>query len=315
MSDGPALIADIGGTNARFALADGGVSYDREISLTCADYPGIFDAIKDYLSRIGVTAPPQKGAIAVACPVTGDEVKLTNSPWRFSIDDLRRKLSMPGLVVLNDFAALALALPHLSGDDLIQIGGGEPAIDSTKIVLGPGTGLGAALLIPSQKGWLPAATEAGHATLPAYNGFEEKVVGELRKEFGHVSYERLISGPGLINLYGTISRLEGLSASANSPGDITEASIRDADPLAQKTLEQFFQFLGTAAADLALSAGARGGVYLAGGILPDLVDPLHNSGFRARFEDKGRFSSYLSAIPSYLIVREQPALFGLAMMF
>lgn len=311
MGEQPALIADIGGTNARFALT----GRDNELSLTCADYPDIRDAIKDYYSRIGVTSPPAEGAFALACPISGDDIQMTNSPWRFSIQALRRDLKMPGLICLNDFAALALALPHLADQDLIKIGGREGKEDAPKIVLGPGTGLGAALLIPTEEGWRPVPTEAGHATLPAYNEEEEIILAQLRKEFGHVSAERLISGPGLINLYNILSQIEKLPASANSSQDITKDLARNGDPLARKTIRQFFLFLGTFAADLALSTGAQGGVYLAGGILPEIADQLTGSEFRARFEDKGRFSSYLSAIPSYLIIRQRPALLGLEKMF
>ena len=304
------LIGDIGGTNARFALV-GPTGATVEMSvLACADYPGLVDAIEAYVA--GVSTRPNAAAIAIASPVAGDRVAMTNHHWSFSIEDTRRALGFNALDVVNDFTAMALSVPALGSDDSRAIGGGKAVAGAPIAVIGPGTGLGVSGLVPSADGWIPLATEGGHATLPAFDDRERTVIAWLAAKFDHVSIERAVSGMGLVNLATAIAALDGAPAPAADPAAITDAALDGSDPVAAEALSMFCAMLGTAASNLALSLGAKGGVYIAGGIVPKLGEAFDRSPFRARFEDKGRFGPYLAAIPTRVITRDEPALLGLA---
>ncbi len=237
---------------------------------------------------------------------------MTNHPWTFFIDDVRRDLGLEKLDVINDFVAIALSVPRLGDGGRRWLGGGEALPGAPIAVLGPGTGLGVSGLVPSAEGWLPLATEGGHVALAAMTAREEEVIGVLRRKFGHASAERAVSGPGLVNLYDALAELEGIKAASPSPASVTERALAGNCRRSREALALFTAFLGTVASNLALSLGARGGVYMAGGILPKLADAFDEKSFRARFEDKGRFSDYLAAIPTYLITHQHPAFLGLA---
>ncbi|HJN24067.1 MAG TPA: glucokinase [Rhodospirillales bacterium] len=319
MSDGKevrtALIADIGGTNVRFALSQAGGPARQVKVLSCENFPGPAAAARAYLEEIGKTGPaaPNHGAFAVASPITGDRVKVTNHPWSFSIAAMRRSLGLTNLQVINDFTAIALSVPRLTAADRLKVGGGEAAPDAPIAVLGPGTGLGVSGLLPTNTGWTPLETEGGHVTMAAANDREQAVLAILRQSFGHISAERVISGPGLCNLYVAICRLDGLDLAAEPiPDLVTERGLDGSCPIAAEALAMFSAMLGTIAADLALSLGALGGVYVAGGIVPKLGEAFATSPFRRRFEDKGRFSGYLAAIPTFVITHELPAFIGLS---
>lgn len=307
----PGLIADIGGTNARFSL----IVPDRPegqqpLVLSCADYSGLAEATEAYLEKVAPPVRPDHGAFAIASPVQGDEVHLTNRDWRFSISELRQRLGFAQLELVNDFTAVALAVPLLSPEHQVAIGGGTPVFGAPVAVLGPGTGLGVAALIPFETGWQPVATEGGHATMAAATEQEAGVLDRLRRRFGHASAERVLSGPGLVNLYQSLADLSGETAQAAAPHQVTDLAERG-DPLAADSLAMFFAMLGTFAGNLALTLGARGGVVIAGGIIPHLLGRFAGSGFRERFEDKGRFRSYLAAIPVHVITHPYPAFVGL----
>jgi glucokinase len=239
---------------------------------------------------------------------------MTNRGWRFSIDELRSRLGLERLDVLNDFTAIALALPHIPTDQRIAIGGGTPLPHKALAAIGPGTGLGVSALIPHRTGWAAVTGEGGHVTLPASSALEARLIERARGRFEHVSAERLVSGPGILALHELLAAELGATKVAATPEEVT-ARAAGGDELARRTLDLFFAFLGTVAADVALTFGALGGVYLAGGILPRLEDALLASGFRERFESKGRYDEYLAAIPTYLIKAPQPALVGLAASF
>jgi glucokinase len=248
----------------------------------------------------------------VASPVTGDRVKLTNRNWSFSTGALRRRLKLDRLVVVNDFVGIAMAVPGLKPRDLLKVGPGAAVKGAPVAVMGPGTGLGVSLLVPDGKRWLPVATEGGHVTLPAVDDDDAAVIAALRSRFGHVSAERALSGPGLANLHDAMGALAGKRALTGDPAQITDRAIAGDDPLAVATLEKFCAMLGTVAGNLALTSGALGGVYIAGGIVPRFGRTFFaRSAFRARFEDKGRFKSYLRGIPTYVVTADQPALLGL----
>ena len=237
---------------------------------------------------------------------------LTNHPWSFSIEELQRRLGLTRLVVVNDFAANAMALPHLEPDGRQKIGGGSAAPRAPMAVLGPGSGLGVCGLVPGEHGPIAIAGEGGHATLAPADDRESEVLARMRRRFGHVSAERVLSGPGLVNLYQALAELDGAPAEPFSPAQIADREIGETHPLCRAAVDLFCAMLGTVAGDLALTLGARGGVFIAGGIVPRLGATFAQSRFRARFEDKGRFSAYLAAIPTYVVTYPIPAFLGLA---
>ncbi|MGB3290171.1 MAG: glucokinase [Burkholderiaceae bacterium] len=306
------LIADIGGTHARFALCTSTADIEKIDMLNSADFPTILDAVRHYLDSHG--RPIVKHAvIGIANPVLGDHIRMTNFPWEFSIEKTRRALGLRTLHVINDFTALALSLPHLPKGELTRAGGGEGVPGCPMGVLGPGTGLGVSALLPARAGqWLPLAAEGGHVSFAPANEQELMLWRAAQREFGHVSMERLLSGPGLQFIHRSLCASRGLSDPGHTPADISRLALQDGDPACLEALDLFCAILGTAASDLALTLGARSGIYIGGGIIPKLGDYFLHSPFRARFEDKGRFSAYLSAIPVFVINSPYPALLGAA---
>ncbi|MFO1429507.1 MAG: glucokinase [Candidatus Competibacteraceae bacterium] len=304
------LVADIGATNARFALVDADGQPYAERLLAVADYPDIVAAINAYLQ--GVEPRPTQAALAVAMPILGDQVKMTNyERWSFSIEATRRTLGLEKLILLNDFTALALSLPRLKPSELRQVGGGLALAEATIGLIGPGTGLGVSGLVWAGTHWVPLMTEGGHVTLSPVTEQEWKIACILQKRFGHVSTERLLSGPGLVNLYQALAELEGCTPEDLQPPVITERALAGNCSLCRQTVEIFCAMLGTAAGNLAVTLGALGGVYIGGGIVPQLGDFFEQSAFRKRFEAKGRFKSYLAAIPAYVITTDNVALRGI----
>jgi glucokinase len=308
------MIADIGGTNVRFALVTDSASIVEVKRLRCADYPTLIDACEAYLREVAVAERPRHAALAVASPVVSDRVRMTNHVWSFSIEETRRQLQLESLDVINDFIAVALGIPHLSAADVRKVGGGEADPRATIAALGAGTGLGMAGLVrTSGGGRIPVSSEGGHVTLAAFDDREAAILAILRRHLGHVSAERVLSGPGIVNLYRGIAELEGVPADPEmTPAICTQRAIEGSCPTSVATLEVFCAMLGMVAADLALTYDARGGVFIGGGIVPQLGDAFAASGFRRRFEDKGRFGPYLAAIPTSVITRTHPAFAGLA---
>ena len=310
------LLGDVGGTNARFAWQDDAGSPLRDIAtLPTADHPTLADAITAYLQRLGRAAPPWC-AIGIANPITGDQIQMTNSHWAFSISAMRQALGFERLVVINDFTALALALPDLQASELRQLGGGAPVPGAPMALIGPGTGLGVSGLIAGDAPgrWLPLQGEGGHVTLAASNAREAAVLQVLRDEFGHASAERAISGQGLEALYAAVCKLDAVAGFVPLPAaEVSQRALAGHDARCVEVLDLFCGFLGSVAGNLALTLGAVGGVYIGGGIVPRLGDAFMRSRFRACFEDKGRFRSYLEAIPVCVIhTAVSPALRGAA---
>lgn len=307
------LVGDIGGTRARFGLVGRDGTIGRIADGECRDHAGLPDALAAYLEGAGGGARPRRAAISVACPVLGDRVSLTNHPWSFSIEEIRRRFGFETLAVINDFSAVARAVPHLGDADRMQFGGGRPAAEAAIAVLGPGTGLGVSGLVPAGGGWAVIEGEGGHVTMAATGRREAEVLAEVRREFGHVSAERVLSGPGLVSLHRALCRLDGKAPGPPpAPHDIVAEGAEGCSPRCAEVLDLAAELLGTFAADLALTLGARGGVYIGGGLVPRYARRFAESGFRRRFEDKGRFSEYLAAIPTFLILHEFPAFLGLA---
>ncbi|MDR6293757.1 MULTISPECIES: glucokinase [Inquilinus] len=309
MPDALALIADLGGTNARFALADAGGTRDAKI-LHAADYPSLAEAAHAYLDMVRPPVAPRLAAFDVASPVTGDQVSLTNATWSFSIAALQKDLGLERLEVINDFTAVALAVPHLEEADRSQIGGGAPVANEPIGVLGPGTGLGVSGLVPSGGRWAALAGEGGHVTMAAASEREAAVLDRLRHRFQHVSAERVLSGMGLTNLYETLSQLDGVDPVSRDAAAVTEGA-RTGDPHCVEAVNVFASMLGTVAGNLALTLGSRGGVHIAGGVVPKLGDLFDRDLFRSRFEAKGRMRPFVAAIPTYLVTHPLPAFIGL----
>lgn len=306
------LVGDIGATHARFGLVapDGELLHSRTFADT--DYPTIDEAIAAFLAERGSLPMPRQGAIAIASPITGDRVAMTNHPWNFSISALRTRFGFDRFEVINDFTALALALPRLTPADCVVVGGGTPVAGAPIGVLGPGSGLGVSGLVPSGRGWIALTGEGGHATMASATERESAVLDSMRRHFDHVSAERALSGPGIVNLYNALAALDGIPAQGYTAAQITDLALRSEDPLCTETTDMFCAMLGTMAGNLALTLGARGGVYIGGGIVPKLGQTFVQSPFRQRFEAKGRLQSYLAAIPTYVVTHPLPAFLGCA---
>ena len=308
------LLADVGGTNARFAWQAGpGAVIEAVLTLPCAEHGSLAEAVHRYLRQTGRAMPPDC-AIAIATPVVGDRVAMTNHHWTFSIRELKAQLGLQRLRVINDFTALALALPRLGPADRWQLGGGEPERGAAIGLIGPGTGLGVSgLLADGRGGWLPIQGEGGHVTLGPTTGREAAVLDLLRAWHGHVSAERAVCGQGLVDIHSALQQLDAAPGPQLPAAAIAEAGVAGRDPRCTEALELFCAFLGIAAGNLALTLGARGGVYIGGGIVPRLGRWFAGSPFRARFEAKGRFAAYLQPVPVYVIDTPQsPAFLGAA---
>ncbi|HEY8877278.1 MAG TPA: glucokinase [Roseateles sp.] len=314
--DSPRLLADIGGTYARFALEIGPGEFTQMASLRCADHADFHAAVRAYLEGLswqdmGGAQQIAHAAIAIANPVEGDRVRMTNYHWQFSIDEMRQRLGLDTLVVVNDFTALAMALPRLAEVDVRQVGGGQARRPSVIGLLGAGTGLGVSGLIPAGEGWIALGTEGGHVNFGPRDEREMDILKFAWKTLDHVSYERLISGPGLELIYKALADRNGVTnAEPLLAPAITQRALEDGDKLCLETLEVFCGLLGTAAANLAVTLGSLGGIYIGGGIVPRLGEYFDRSPFRQRFEDKGRFRDYVSAIPTFVITAEHATFKG-----
>ncbi|MCS0631150.1 glucokinase [Telluria mixta] len=312
----PRLLGDIGGTNARFALVDGPGEAPRHVrSLRVADHAGPVAAVEAYLAALGqdkiAHAPPRAAALALATPIDGDQVTMTNSRWRFSRSAVRAELGLDVLLLLNDFEALALSLPGL-GSGQIRTDEARAPRGNVMAVVGPGTGLGVAGVLHTPAGWVAVPGEGGHATLAPMDERESALLACVRHYVPHVSAERLLSGIGLPVLYRAVAQVDGLYADVLQADDIVARAIADADPLCTATLDSFCSLLGNFAGNVALTLGARAGVFVGGGIVPRLGEGFFASRFRARFEAKGRFQAYLEQIPTYVITDTLAALGGAA---
>jgi glucokinase len=309
------LVGDIGGTNARFALAvwEGGRPVVREaLTLANKDYASAEAAIEAYLGRVKVARRPERVVLAVAGPVTEGRARLTNLDWEFSEERLRAHAGFHAARLINDFAAQALGAVRLPPDGLVRLG---PAVEGERhapvAIMGPGTGFGAAALLRERGRDIVLSTEGGHIAFAPTDAMELKLLERLIARFGRVSIERILSGPGLYNLYEAMAEVSGQPAACKDQREV-DAAADAGDPLARQTLERFVLILGAAAGDLALATGARGGVYITGGVAEKLVDHIVAGGFRERFEAKGRFQAYMRAIPTWLVTDGYTGLIGAA---
>ncbi|MBY0240918.1 MAG: glucokinase [Burkholderiaceae bacterium] len=317
---GPRLLADVGGTNARFALEMSAGEIGHIHVLACAAHASLADALRAYLALPDVAqvvalagGAIRHGAIAIANPVNGDLVRMTNHHWQFSIDALRTECGFAVLEVVNDFTALASSLPFLSDAQKRQVGGGEAKAGAPIGLIGAGTGLGVSGLIPGKDGrWTALLSEGGHVSFSPVNPQEMAILAHAWTEFEHVSAERFMSGVGIELIYRGLCQYRGVQAEAIAVPEIVGRALADECALCAETVETFCRMLGTVAGNLGVTLGALGGIYIGGGIVPRLGARFDSSGFRARFEQKGRFSTYLSQIPTYVITAEYPAFVGVA---
>ncbi len=315
----PWLVADIGGTNARFGWVgdDGLVTQVQTLRASAHDGPAA--AAQAYLGAVQATLgaayrAPQAAAFAVATAVVGDQVRFTNSGWTFSASSVRQQLGLQQLLMLNDFEALALSLPRLRSDQLQPwhpVASGSDRLAQTLAVIGPGTGLGVAGIVPTRHGWVALPGEGGHASLSAADDFEAALLAWVRRQHDHVSAERLLSGIGMPLLHAAVAALHGSSLPTQLAAEaVVERGLDGSDATCSRTLDVFCALLGSFAGNVALTLGARGGVFIGGGIVPRLGPRFFNSQFRQRFEAKGRFQPYLQAIPTSLITDTLAALTG-----
>lgn len=307
-----AIVADIGGTNARFSRVNlTTLELDHVVVYPCADFASLALALSYYRSTQNLTDVVHV-AVAIACPVHGDLVKMTNFHWQFSILETKAELGLAEFVVLNDFTAVAMSLPALKDNEKIKFGAGESVASKPMAVLGAGTGLGVGHLIATAHGFIPLPGEGGHTDWTAQNEQEWFIQRYLTAHYGHVSPERLLSGPGIESLYLAIAAYRGVTVEPMSAAEISSHALNASNELCSAVIKQFFASLGALAGDLALTLSAFGGVYVAGGIVPKLLPLLEHSEFRARFEAKGRFTDFNRRIATYVVTAEQPGLLGCA---
>ena len=311
----PRLMGDVGGTNARFAVQESpGAQPTQVVTYPVVEYENFDDCLKAYVAQLKC-AHPRQAAVGIANPIVGDQVRMTNFHWAFSIEAVRQALGFDRLLLINDFTALALSLPVLQPEHLKRIGTGGVADPRGAIgLIGPGTGLGVSGLLHDTSGHtVPLGGEGGHVSLSPANAREDRVVAALRDKFGHASAERALSGMGLVNLYEALCAIDGAACAPLDPAGVTSAATAGSDARCVEAVEIFFGLLGSVAGNLALTLGSRGGMYIGGGIVPRLGDWIDRSTFRERFVAKGRFRDYLDGIPTWLIQAEtSPALIGAA---
>jgi glucokinase len=314
MADLTLLVGDVGGTNARFALArrvEGRIVLDRHESFPAHEHPTFLGGVKAFLD--GCDVKPSGGVLAVAGPVTDGAIDLTNSPWRVSEGELQT-LGLNPVRLINDFEALAWGAPIVPEDQLASLGGpAEGQHDAAIAVLGPGTGFGVSALARDSHGReIALPSEGGHACFAPGDAVEDEILRILRRRYDRVSIERLICGPGLLNMHRALAEIDGRETHVDDPAEITREALEDMNSPCGATLARFCAILGAVAGDVALTMGARGGIYIAGGIAPRILPFLKASPFRERFERKGRFQPYMEAIPTKVILHKHAALLGAA---
>ncbi|PXW96682.1 RpiR family transcriptional regulator [Sphaerotilus hippei] len=313
-ADGPRLLADVGATNIRLALEIAPDQFSVSAVLPCAEHDSLEHALQAFLATAGHPVI-RHAALSLPNPITGDHIKLTNHPWAFSVEAMRRHLDLQTLLAVNDYTALAMGLTRLEPQERVRIGGGEAAPGGVIGVIGPGSGLGVSALVPFQDRNVALITEGGHVSYPPQDADEAELVALATQRFGHASGERLISASGLELTHELLASRSGLPPPRLSAPEISaRAQATPADPVALRALEMFCAMLGTVAGNLALTLGSTGGVYIGGGIVPQMLPFLARSAFRQRFESKGRFRSWLERVPTWVAVAPRSALRGASAM-
>jgi len=316
MAKNPLLIGDIGGTNARFAWVESGKpALHDALTLQCSDFASANDAIRHYLQASSTTTP-RVACIAAAGPVVDGVVRVTNNHWTLAAADIETEFAIRTVRLLNDFEAVAYSIPQLRSRDMLAVGRPDrtPVLegDFDIAILGPGTGLGAAGLAARGQCVVPTVGEGGHVGFAPETARQVEILHELQGRFDRVSIERLLSGPGVENIYWAISRLGGEQRTQLNAPEIFDEGCSNGDPCAVEAVAVFFQILGQVAGDLALTLGTSTGVYIAGGIVRRYPKLLQDSGFREAFDNKGPHRSRMESIPTLLITHQDPGLLGAA---
>jgi glucokinase len=314
------LVADVGGTNARFAFADSGDPLPKPIATyAVTEFPSFQDVLAQLQRDWAELAEPEneltRVCLAVAAIPELEEISFTNNPWRFTRGGVAAQLECSDVRIVNDFAAVARSLTALGAEHLEAIGGGKVVSGAPKVAIGPGTGTGVATLAFDARGdaiVLPG--EGGHVDFAPITDVEEKILSRLRAQFGRVSIERLLCGAGIMNIYRCLADIRGVEGIHLDPESVGNAAQSGGDALAVEAMNTFFSVLGAAAGNLALTLGARGGVYIAGGISPQYIDLLRKSDFRARFLAKGRFADFNGQIATSVVIHPDPGLLGAALL-
>ena len=303
------VVVDLGGTNIRLAVCELGTGKLSQLKeFACAEFSSIEEALVQYFTTLQDEV--KHLCIGIACPVEGDQITMTNLSWQFSKQALKEKLKLISLYVINDYTAISLAVPFLSSEEKIQIGGGDTQADGVTAVFGPGTGLGVSHIVKPADKWISLDGEGGHVSFTPNTREQADILFLLQEQFGHVSTERILSGQGLVNLYRSLCTLSGQQAKFDQPKEVSKAALDGSCDCARRALQVFCQVMGGFAGNLALNLACTGGVYIAGGIVPRFVEFFQSSEFRSFFEEKGRFKDYLSSIPTFLITHDNPGLLG-----
>ncbi|GLX80283.1 glucokinase [Thalassotalea insulae] len=304
------LVADIGGTNIRLGyFVQDNVAANIKV-YQCADYASLSDVVKTYISEMELTGKTINACLAIACPVENDLISMTNLPWEFSQSALKQELQLNKLVLINDYTAIAHAIPHLTDEQKVKIGGGTAVEGKPISICGPGTGLGVANALAIGDQWHALGGEGGHVDFAPVDQLESEILAFLFTKYEHVSYEQLLSGLGLEQIYQALNHINNAQQPPLSAKEISSKALTNDCPLCQQTLTQFCRILGSFAGNLALTLASFGGVYIAGGIVPRFIEFLAQSEFRSRFESKGRFEDFNQNIPTYVIIESQPGILG-----
>ena len=311
------IVADVGGTNARFAAWDIEANCLQMVRhYSVADYRHFADALSQYLKDVSATKQwklfPQDACFALACPIFGTKMRFTNSPWTVDREEIKDLLNDTPVDLINDFAAVGYAITRLESDDWLSINPGNASLDRPIVVLGPGTGLGVCTVVPGANGYQVLSGEGGHVDFAPIDETDAKIFESLNRQFGRVSVERVLSGNGIENIYRALAGGSKTGTDVKSAAEITTAALQEHDFLAIETLNVFCRNLGSVAGNLALTLGSKGGVYIAGGIVPRFIEFFLQSEFRDRFLAKGRFTEFLSDIPVRLVTKSDLGLSGAA---
>jgi glucokinase len=304
------LVMDLGGTNIRIACLDSSNGLSKIETWSCLEFNGPDAALSSYQDKHQCEI--ESLCIAIASPLDDDQVNMTNLDWSFSKQALKKQLSINQLIVINDYHAMGMAIPLLGSSDKIQIGGGTIKPEKPALICGPGTGLGVAIAVRTNNFWQVLPGEGGHMDFAPATPYEQQIWSIFHRKYGHVSAERILSGPGLEELHSAICEIDGLEPESLSADQISAMALDGSSATCEKTLHQFCAILGSFCGSLALATASFGGVYITGGIVPRFIDFLKDSEFRMRFEDKGRYRSYIEKIPSFVVTAEYPGLLGAA---
>jgi glucokinase len=309
-ADSVNIVADIGGTNLRIAITSDSGEISGLSVYQCHQYPSLEEIILDFIDKQELQGKAINACLAIACPVDNDLIVMTNLPWQFTKSSLRSTLGLNKLVMINDYTAIAHAIPQLKDDQKVQVGEGTPVDGRPISICGPGTGLGVGHLVKDGDKWMSISCEGGHVDFAPIDEQETEIFRYLLTKYSHVSYEQWLSGLGLEQIYQALVHLNGGDFPTLEAKDITTKALSNECAICEETLAQFCRTLGSFAGNLGLTLGSFGGVYIAGGIVPRFIDYFKNSEFRKRFDEKGRLSGFNQKIPTYVITESQPGILG-----